>query len=275
MKRIATIQDFSCVGKCSLTAALPIISAAGVECCGIPTAVLSNHTGFSSFYMRDLTDDLDKISDRLKAHRITFDAVYTGYIASVSQMDFIKRFIGEFRGENTLIFVDPVMGDNGKLYSQITADYAEGMRGLCAEADVITPNLTEACLLLNADYNDSPGASEIREMLRGLVRLGAKAAVITGITNGSEIGCEAFDGVDFYRSFSEKQRFVCTGTGDIFSSVLVSALLRGMSFERALAAAVKFTGKAAELTASDFERRGYGVNFEEALPTLPGLLGIV
>lgn len=187
MKRIATIQDFSCVGKCSLTVALPIISAAGIECCGIPTAVLSNHTGFPSFYARDLTEDIPNICRELHTHGITFDAISTGYIASISQMGIIEDFIRDFRAENTLVFVDPVMGDNGRLYSQITESYAAEMRRLCAHADIIAPNLTEACLLLETDYNDAPSDAQLCDMLNGLSELGAKTVVITGIERGGEI----------------------------------------------------------------------------------------
>ncbi len=260
------------MGKCSLTVALPIISAMGIECCGIPTAVLSNHTGFPSFYSRDLTDDLPKITEQLNAHKITFDAISTGYIAGISQMDFVGRFIGEFRGKNTLVFVDPVMGDNGRLYSQITEEYAGKMRGLCAHADVITPNITETFMLLGESYSEAPSDAEIRELLKRLVGLGAKKAVITGVTRGSEIGCAAFDGTEFHGKFAEKQNVLCNGTGDILSSVLMSAMLRGKSFPRALDISVKFTAEAARFTAADPDRKFYGVNFEQAIPYLIKLL---
>lgn len=277
MKRIATIQDFSCVGRCSLTVALPIISAAGIECCGIPTAALSNHTGFPEFYKRDLTEDLPKISDCIKSLRITFDAIYTGYVASVSQMDFIERFIGEFRRENTPVFVDPVMGDGGRLYSQITDDYAERMRRLCAEADIITPNLTEAALLLEEDYHETPSGTDVREMLKKLLSLGTGAAVITGIPRAGigkidEIGFIAYDGTDFYEEFSVKQDLECMGTGDIFASAMLAAIVRDKGFKRSLEIASEFTAESVAATANDPERRFYGVNFEQALPMFIKLL---
>lgn len=271
MKRIATIQDFSCVGKCSLTVALPIISAAGIECCGIPTAVLSNHTGFPSFYSRDLTDDIPDICRQLNIHGITFDAISTGYIAGISQMGLIEEFIREFRSESTLVFVDPVMGDNGRLYSQITAQYAEKMRSLCARADIIAPNLTEACMLLGIDYEPEPDGAKLNDMLNGLLELGTGTAVITGIIRGGEIGCAAVDGSGFFEAYGELQNVFCSGTGDIFASVLLSAILRGKEFGRALEIAVGFTAEAARLTAADPERR-YGVNFEQALPYLIQML---
>ena len=274
--RIVTIQDLSCVGRCSLTVALPIISAAGIECCGIPTAALSNHTGFPQFYKRDLTDDLPKISDSLKALGITFDAIYTGYIANVSQMDFIEEFIGKFRREGAPVFVDPVMGDGGQLYSQITDDYSGRMRRLCAEADIITPNLTEAALLLGVDYKGAPDDGDVRDMLKRLCSLGTRSAVITGIPrtgkSGAEIGFIAYDGADFYEEFSEKQDLECMGTGDIFASAMLAAIVREKGFHKSLEIAAKFTAEAVKKTADDPERRFYGVNFEQALPTLTELL---
>lgn len=272
MKRIATIQDFSCVGKCSLTVALPVISAAGIECCGIPTAVLSNHTGFPSFYSHDLTEDIPRICEQLSTHKITFDAISTGYIASISQMSLIGEFIHEFRGENTLVFIDPVMGDYGRLYSQITEQYAEKMRGLCAHADIIAPNLTEAYMLLGKPYRDDPDSGELRDMLKGLSELGVKTVVITGILRGGEIGCAAFDSTEFCEVYAERQDVFCSGTGDIFASVLLSAILREKSFDKALEIAVKFTAEAARLTAADPDRPSYGVNFEQAIPYLIKLL---
>lgn len=273
MKRIATIQDFSCVGRCSLTAALPIISAAGIECCGIPTAVLSNHTGFPEFYKRDLTDDLPSYFDRFKSLGITFDAIYTGYIASVSQMEIIETFIDEFHTDDAPVFIDPVMGDNGELYSQITPDYAEKMRSLCTKADVITPNLTEAALLLKKDRHSAPDDGDIREMLKALLDLGTKSAVITGIPRENEIGFIAYDGTSFYENFSDKRDLLCMGTGDVFASAMLAALVRGKGFEQSLDIAARFTSEAVRLTAADPERRFYGVNFEQALPMFIKLLG--
>lgn len=265
------------MGRCSLTVALPIISAAGIECCGIPTAALSNHTGFPSFYKHDLTDDLPKISDCIKSLGITFDAIYTGYIASVAQMDFIEEFIKDFRREDAPAFVDPVMGDGGRLYSQITDDYAEHMRRLCAKADIITPNLTEAALLLGEEYREAPSAGEVREMLKKLCSLGTGAAVITGVTRigadgAEEIGFMAYDGAEFYEKFSVKQQLECMGTGDVFASAMLAAMVREKGFQRSLEIAAEFTAEAVAATAEDPERRFYGVNFEQALPRLIQLM---
>ena len=274
MKRIVTIQDLSCVGKCSLGAALPVISAAGIECCGIPTALLSNHTGFSSFYIRDLTDELAPIAGQLKRLDIRFDAVYTGYIASSGQMDIISGLIDELRGEDTLIFVDPVMGDNGKLYPAITPDYAEKMRSLCAKADIIVPNLTEAYLLTGREYDPSPSPEDIRELLRGLLSLGPSKAVITGaFGKAGETGAMGYDGAKYCGEFTPREDISCSGTGDLFASALLGAVMRGQAFAQAVSTAVKFTYEAVRRTAADPDRREYGVNFEQALPLYIKLLG--
>ena len=276
MKRIATIQDFSCVGRCSLTIALPVISAAGVECCCVPTAVLSNHTGFESYYIRDLTEDLNCFSEQFKANGITFDAIYSAYLANSSQVEYVLKFISDFKQKYSVVLVDPVMGDHGKLYAQITEDYAEKMRLLCAEADVITPNLTEAFLLLGREYHDFPDTAEIDSMLHGLIELGTEKAVITGISNpadNSEIGWAALErGGEVFRSFSEKYDINPMGTGDIFASATLSAIVNGKSFENALNIAENFTNKSVALTAADPDRRFYGVNFEKAIPEYIQLL---
>ena len=266
MKRIVSIQDFSCVGKCSLTAAIPVISAAGVEACAIPTALLSNHTGFSTFYSLDLTAQLEPIGGQLNRLGITFDAIYTGYIASVPQMKMIERFIEDFRTENTLIFVDPVMGDNGKIYPALSSDYPENMRMLCGCADIITPNITEACLLTDREYCAAPTEAQLDEMLSKLLALGAAAVVITGVCRGDKIGIvgELNSGERFER-FSERTEINVSGTGDVFASALLGAVMRGASVSQAAMIAEEFTSKAVKITAESPDRRFYGIHFEQAL----------
>lgn len=268
MKRVLTIQDISCVGRCSLTVALPVVSAAGVECCGLPTALLSNHTGFSSYFCTDLSDKLLPIGEQLKMLGITFDAIYTGYIASAEQLGIIERLIAEFRGENTLVLVDPVMGDNGRLYSALGADFPERMARLCEKADIITPNLTEACLLVGREYREDIPATEYKGILSELFgRFGAKA-LLTGVSseNSEEIGAWSFDGENYGAAFGARIPLVCAGTGDILSSALIGALMRGRGFAEATKIAVDFTNECVRLTALDPDRREYGVNFEQALP---------
>lgn len=276
MKRIVTIQDFSCVGKCSLTSALPVISAAGVEACGIPTALLSNHTGFETFYSRDLTEELVPVGRQLKREKINFDAIYTGYIASIRQMQLISDFIDDFGGD-ALIFVDPVMGDNGRIYSGLSQDYPQHIEKLCRKADILAPNLTEACLLTGRSYSPDLPLAQAEEMLKELFSWCGKYAFITGLSDGEEIGTLGYDGKDFHKCFSRRVDIVCAGTGDIFSAAFLGAVMRGVEYKTALDVAVGFTHHAVRLTAADPDRRFYGVNFEPALPDyilmLSGLTG--
>ena len=269
MKRIVTIQDFSCVGRCSLTVALPIISAAGIEACAIPTAVLSNHTGFDTFYCKDLTEQLQPIGDGLKRENISFDAIYTGYIASARQMGLISDFIDRFRENDTVVFVDPVMGDNGKIYAGLSADYPRLMMQLCKKADIIAPNITEACMMTGREYHSDMPMEEIEQLLQTLfAECGVKYAVITGVKHGTDIGAVGWDGKQFSRCLMPHVELVCMGTGDIFASVLLAAVMRGAAYREALELAVRFTYESVRLTAQDEQRRFYGVNFEQALPVL-------
>ena len=165
MKRIITIQDISCVGKCSLTVALPIISAAGVEAGILPTAVLSTHTQFSSFTFCDLTPEIEKISTAFEQQSLYFDAIYTGYLGSFEQLALVSDLFDRNRAENCAIVVDPVMADNGKLYKGFTPEFAKEMAKLCGKADLIIPNLTEASFMLGVPYNPNSDEQYIRDML--------------------------------------------------------------------------------------------------------------
>ena len=182
MKRIITVQDISCVGKCSLTVALPIISAMGVEASVLPTAVLSTHTAFKGFTFRDLTSDIQPICDHWKQEKIHFDAIYTGYLGSFEQLDLMHKLIADFGGGDTLTIVDPCMADNGKLYTGFTQEFAFAMAKLCGKANVIVPNLTEASYLLGIPYKPS-GYDEdyIKDILKKLAALGAQKIVLKGV----------------------------------------------------------------------------------------------
>ncbi|MGN1339451.1 MAG: pyridoxamine kinase [Oscillospiraceae bacterium] len=265
MKRIVTIQDFSCVGSCSLTAAIPVLSAAGVECCGIPTALLSNHTGFPTFYSIDLTDELKPISSQLEREHIGFDGIYTGYIASVEQIELIQEFIRQFRKPGDLLLIDPVMGDNGKMYAALTNDYPERMRSLIAGADIITPNITEACLLTGRSFDPCPTLHETKEMLTELCGMGVHFAVITGFSERGQLGAVGcYDG-RFTEFLTPKRDVACSGTGDVFASALMGAVLRGADYPQALEIATRFTFAAVDCTASAPDRRFYGIHFQQVL----------
>lgn len=265
MKRIVTIQDFSCVGNCSLTAAIPVLSAAGIECCGIPTALLSNHTGFPTFYSVDLTEQLAPIGAQLKKERIEFDGIYTGYIASVEQVDHIEEFIRQFRRPGTPLFIDPVMGDNGRMYAALTDDYPDRMRRFISGADIITPNITEACLLTGRSFNPCPTLAETKDMLLRLCDMGVKFAVITGFSEKGQLGAVGCCDGKFTECLTPKKDVACSGTGDVFASALLGAVLRGADNARALKIATKFTYRAVEYTADAPDRRFYGIHFQPVL----------
>ena len=268
MKRIITVQDISCVGKCSLTVALPIISAAGVETGVIPTAVLSTHTAFPEFTFCDLTDEIEKISDTFLNLGIDFDAIYTGYLGSFRQLSLVSDFIDRFGGKAKIV-IDPVMADNGKLYKGFTPEFASSMAELCARADLIVPNLTEASFMLGIPYNPDYDEKYIRDVLKQLTDLGAKSAALTGISfKDDEIGVYFYDGEsgEYYSYFNEKLPASFHGTGDVYASATLGAMMRGFTIPEALSIAVDFTLLTMKKTLEDEEHRFYGVNFEEALP---------
>ncbi len=272
MKRIVTIQDISCVGKCSLTVALPIISAMGVEAAVVPTAVLSTHTAFQGFTFRDLTSDIKPISDHWKKERIDFNAIYTGYLGSFEQLNLVSEFFSDYKTKDNLIIVDPVMADHGKLYPGFTQEFADKMAQLCSKADIIVPNLTEASFMLGIDYaGDNYDEEYIRNVLKQLSKLGAAHVVLTGVSfKPDELGVMSYnaDTDEFFSYFSEKLPVNFHGTGDVFASAYVGALMNRFSFSESLKIAVDFTVESIRKTVEDKQHRWYGVNFESAIPYL-------
>ena len=269
MKRILTVQDISCVGKCSLTVALPIISAAGVECGVLPTAVLSTHTMFPKFTFCDLTDEIEPITSTFSELDLDFDAIYTGYLGSFRQLELVSAMFDRFRKEDNVIVIDPVMADNGQLYRGFTEEFAEKMAQLCGKADLIIPNLTEASFMLGFEYHPDYDEDYIRYALKKLTGLGCKRAALTGISlEDGKIGVYYYDSItdSYYSYFNEYLPVSYHGTGDIFASATVGALMRGLSYEDALTLATDYTLECMKLTMADPDRRTYGVNFEEALP---------
>ena len=272
MKRILTIQDISCVGKCSLTVALPIISAMGVEAAVMPTAVLSTHTQFSGFTFRDLTDDMLPIAKHWKNENIDFDAIYTGYLGSFEQLDIVGKIFDDFKTPKTKIIVDPVMADGGKLYKGFTEEFAHSMASLCSKADVIVPNLTEASFMLGVPYvGDDYDEKYIKEMLSKLCALGTKTAVLTGVSlNSGKLGVMSLDSQSGEYFYYEREHLPVAyhGTGDIFASTFTGALSLGKPTSEALRIATDYTVECISLTLADENRRTYGVNFEQAIPYL-------
>ena len=286
MKRIVTIQDVSCDGKCSLTVALPIISAMGVETAIIPTAVLSTHTMFQGFTFRDLTSDITPIMEHWKKEGFKFDAIYTGYLGSFEQIDLMHSLFEQF-GKSSLKIVDPCMADNGKRYPGFTPQFAKKMAGLCADADIIVPNLTEASFLLDIPYVGS-GYDEayIIDLLKKLAALGARQVVLKGIQFATDqktlIGVKGKIGIASYNSetgkiswyFHRKMRQSFHGTGDIFASVMTGALMRGLSLEKSYALAGDFVVESIKKTLSHVDHNNYGVDFESAFPMLVRRLNV-
>lgn len=273
MKRIVTIQDISCIGKCSLTVALPVISAMGVETAILPTAVLSTHTMFAAPAVRDLTDLIRPIAQHWEREGFSFDGIYTGYLGSAEQIALIKEFLTRFRKEKTKVILDPVMGDGGKLYAGFDAEFARRMRELLPFGDLVLPNMTEASRLTGLPYYEpaDPEYKEayVQEMLKALAGLGAGCPVITGVTFSPEkIGAYGLGPDGFFSHFADRLPVSYHGTGDLFASVCTGALARGCSAEKSVALAVDFTAECIRVTMKDPDRRRYGVNFEEALPWL-------
>lgn len=279
MKRIVSIQDISCVGKCSLTVALPIISAMGVECGILPTAVLSVHTAFKSFTFDDLTDQIEPISESWIENDVDFDAIYTGYLGSFQQLELVGAFFNRHKKDDTLIFVDPAMADNGKLYTGFTPEFARAMGSVvCSKADIIDPNITEAAFMLDAEYKENGAYDEsyVQDLLKGLVQLGAKKAVLTGVTlEPGKCGVYGLDGEtgQYFFYFNEMVDAHFHGTGDIFSSTAVGALMNDLPLDKALAVAADYTVACIKETISHPDHNFYGVDFEAEIPYLLRLIG--
>lgn len=278
-KRVMAIHDISCVGRCSLTVALPLLSAAGFDTGVLPTAVLSTHTGgFTGFTYRDLTEDIKPIAQHWKSLNLNFDALYSGFLGSFDQIDLVAELFDTFRTDSSMIMVDPVMADNGELYTIYTPEMAKGMTKLCSKADIIVPNLTEAAFLLEEPYKGNEyDRSYVEQTLKKLSQLGAKQVVLTGISfDQGQLGAACYDSHTgtFEYAFAPFIEGHFHGTGDIFGSVLLSALLSGFTLHKSMETAVCFTQRCIELTVQADQERRYGVCFERAIPYLLKLLQI-
>lgn len=266
-KRLLTIQDVSCLGQCSLTVALPLISACGIECAVLPSAVLSTHTGgFTGWTFRDLTEDMPGIEASWKRQDIRFDAFYTGYVCA-SQIDPIISIMSSCAYPGALRFVDPAMADNGRLYAGFDATFPRQMARLCVGADYILPNLTEAAFLLGEEpVLQGYDRAYIERTVRGLHLLGAKNVILTGVSfDEGELGSAVSDGKSVQYDFNRRLKPLCHGTGDVYASVFAGAVVRGWSPFDAAALAADVVCAAIEATPSD---HWYGVAFERAIPLL-------
>ena len=272
-KRVLSIQDISCVGQCSLTVALPIISACGIETSVLPSAVLSTHTaGFTGFTFRDLTDDMPDICAHWKKEGLTFDGIYTGYLGSARQIQYVKDIITATAAEGCLVVIDPAMADNGKLYPAFDMVYVEEMKKLCAVADYLLPNITEACFLTGMEYRTQYDRAYIDELIGKLRALGAKNVILTGVSY-----TEGHTGVTVYedgqcRHYEHKQiAGGIHGTGDIYASAFVGAKLRGKTAFQAAAIAADYVVECIMESRND-PSHTYGARFEPVLGKLMAML---
>lgn len=271
MKRVLTIQDISCLGKCSLTIALPVISALGVETVILPTAVLSTHTMFKNFTVKDLSDQLEPITAHWESEGVSFDAVYTGYLGTIEQIAQVRDIFRRFRGENTTVVVDPVMADNGKLYPAFNMDYVKENAKLCGDADIIVPNITEAAFMTGMEYREEYDEGYIREMLSALNDLGAGISVLTGVSlQKGKTGVMGYDRKTgkYYVYQNDRVDASYHGTGDLFSSTCVGEMMRGLSWKDAMRIAADYTAHTIRVTLDNPRKPWYGVDFETTIPDL-------
>jgi pyridoxine kinase len=279
-KQVAAIHDISGFGRCSLTVALPVLSAAGIQTSVIPTALLSTHTGgFEGFTYRDLSDDIVPFAEHWSRLGLKFDAIYTGFLGSPEQVGLVIEAIKMLRSEGTMVVVDPVMADFGKLYTIFDEGFPLAMRRLCDEADVIAPNLTEAALLAGAPYREGPfGQAEVKEMLSVLSSPGRpRSVVLTGVAYEDDpgvIGAASLDGLTGEFAYSGDTRIepMYHGTGDVFASVLTAALVGGAPLAKACDVAVRYTVDSIRRTKEAGSDNRFGVDFESGLSELRGRL---
>ncbi len=269
-KKVLTIQDISCVGQCSMTVALPILSACGVETCVLPSAVLSTHTaGFTGFTVRDLTEDMPGIMNHWLKEGIRFDAIYTGYLGSTLQIGFVADIFAKTAAEGCVTVVDPAMADNGKLYPAFDGEYVEAMKGLCAKADFVVPNITEACFLTGIEYRTAYDRAYIDLLLEQLTAIGCKNVILTGVSYApGRTGIVVYEKGEYAYYEHEFLSNSCHGTGDIYASAFVGALVRGKSAYDAAAIAGNYTLSCIRYTAT-LDNHWYGAAFE---PCLGGLI---
>ncbi len=269
-KRIAVINDFSGFGRCSLMVAVPIISAMKVQCCALPTAVLSNHTGYEDFFFDDYTDRMEPYYKKWEKLNLRFDGIYSGFLGSVRQVGIVEDFIGSFKEKDTSIIIDPVMGDNGKQYATIDDELCRELRKLIPLSTILTPNMTEACLLTGMPYRDhGVDEEELAEITRRLRELGATKTVITGIIDGGEV-CDYVTGEDGKSVLVRQVRLGTphAGTGDVFASVIAADAVNGEDFLASVKKAGSFVGRAMAVSNEMQVPVQDGVCFEEILGEL-------
>lgn len=267
-KRVLTIQDISCVGQCSLTVALPIISACGAECCVLPSAVLSTHTAFPGATFRDLTEDMPQIAAHWQESGIRFDAISSGYLGSARQIGYVTDIFDNLAADGCVKIVDPAMADHGKLYRGFDKAFVEAMKTLCCKADYLIPNITEACLLTGTEFQTEYDRAYIELLLQKLAQLGSKNIILTGASYSPGItGVAVLEQGEISFYGHEKVAYNRHGTGDIFASAFVGALMKDRSASESARIASDFVLSCIKATAQA-DGHWYGATFEPVLGQL-------
>lgn len=268
-KKIAVINDFSGFGRCSIAVALPIISAMKIQCCPMPTAIFSNHTGFDSFFRTDCTEFMPQYAAEWAKLGLRFNGIATGYLGSVRQIDLVEDFLRRFDVAETTVLIDPVMGDYGALYPTYTRELAENMGRLVSYADILTPNLTEASVLTGTDYRPDSSEAELLSMCRALSERGPKKVVISGLDFGDSLGNFIYEAGQPHQLLRVPKVGVCrSGTGDVFASILIADAVNGGAFSDSVAKAAEFISHALKRTTEMDIPRTDGICFEEILGEL-------
>ena len=276
MKRILTIQDISCFGRCSTTIALPVLSAMGIETTVLPTAILSTHTMFKDYIKRDLTDTILPFAKQWKDNGVSFDAIYTGYLGTAKDIELVMNVIDLFRNKNTLLFVDPVFGDHGRTYAGISEDYAAHCAQLCGKADYAVPNITEACLMTGTEYKEEYDEDYIVKLADRVCGLGAAAAIVTGVSYScGKIGYYGLNRKSGKAFSYQNQKIDVSyhGTGDLFSAAAAGALVCGKEPENAFMIAADYTAETIRVTKEDSDDPRFGIHFESTIPDLIRIMG--
>ncbi len=260
-KRVIAINDISSFGKCSLSVAIPILSAAGIETCALPTAVLSAHTGFKGYTFCDLTDNILPAANHWKTLGLSFDGIYTGYLGSKEQVECVEKIMEMFPFNIKL--VDPVMGDDGVLYDGFSEDFPNEMKKLIKRADVIVPNVTESCLLTGIAYREEHSKEYINELIEALKKECSASIVITGINSKTDkISTAVYENETLTYIENKRQRAIYSGTGDVFASTFMAAIMGGADIVSAAKLSAEFVGECIEITQKVSSERHYGINFE-------------
>lgn len=268
-KKIAVINDMAGYGRCALTVALPIISAMGLQCCPVPTSIFSNNTGYPAFFFDDYTDRMPDYIAKWKELGFSFDGILTGFLGSAAQIDIVEQFFQEFGGDHAKIIIDPIMGDHGKTYATYTPEMCERMKQLVRHAGLITPNLTEACILTGTPYREHFSRRELTALITRLTDLTPGSIVISGIDAGNYL-CNAIyePGNDIVWQKNKRVAAERCGTGDVFSSILAAATIKGLPLTKAVKKASAFVSRCLAETSPCSLDKNEGVYFEPLLKYL-------